>query len=99
MRRAVKLVVGSVAVVLVVLGLFLLPVVPISVPYECNGNASECAQVSISTFASATYAALHVGGVYVRDNNDGSFSRYCWMQGNPVTDPAVVDGMCGYGVL
>ncbi len=46
-----------------------------------------------------TYASFHVGAVYVRDNIDGSFSQYCWMQGNPVGDPYVNDGaMCGTGV-
>jgi hypothetical protein len=99
MKRLAKLALGSVAAVLVVLGLFLLPIVPISVGYVCNGNASECAQLSYSTFVSVTYASFHVGAVYVKDNSDGTFSQYCWMQGDPVGNPSINGGaMCGSAV-
>ena len=94
MKRAAKLALISAALVLVVLGLFLLPVVPISVQYACAGNASECAQLCISTFASVTYASFHVGAVYVKDNNDGAFSQYCWMEGNPVNPQINGGAMC-----
>jgi hypothetical protein len=96
MKRATKVVLGSGIVVGVLLGLFLLPVIPISVQYVCFGNATMCAELSYSTFASVTYASFNVGAVYVRDNNDGRFSSYCWMQGNPVNNPGVNnDAMCG----
>jgi hypothetical protein len=96
MKRATRLVLGSGTTVVVVLCLFLAPVVPISVQYACFGNASECSVLSYSTFASVTYASSHVGVVYVRDNRDGSFSQYCWMEGNPVSNPQINGGaMCG----
>ena len=96
MKRLAKLALVSAAAALVVLGVFLLPVVPISVHYACFGNTSMCSQLSYSTFSSVTYASFHVGMVYVKDNSDGSFSRYCWMQGNPVSNPGIDnDAMCG----
>jgi hypothetical protein len=95
MKRATKLVVASAIAAGAVLGLFLLPVVPIAVSYACFGIGSLCSQLSISTFASVSYASFHVGAVYVRDNTDQSFSRYCWMEGNPVGNPQVNNGaMC-----
>jgi hypothetical protein len=93
-KRAVKLALCSGIAVLVILGLVLLPVVPISVKYACFGNASECARLSISTFASVTYASFHVGAVYVKDNSDGAFSQYCWMEGNPVNPQVNGGAMC-----
>ena len=98
-KRATKLALGLVATVLVVLGVFLLPAMPISVPYACDGNASECSQLSYSTFASVTYASFHFGAVYVKDNSDGRFSQYCWMEGNPINNPSIDnDAMCGTGL-
>jgi hypothetical protein len=95
MKRETEFALGSGMTLGVVLGLFLLPVVPISVRYTCFGIGSLCSQLSISTYASVTYAVFHVGAVYVRDNADGSFSRYCWMEGNPVGNPQVNNGaMC-----
>ena len=95
MKRAAKLLLGSVIVVGVLLVLFLLPVVSISVQYACTGNATDCADLSYSTFGSVTYAAFGSGVVYVRDNTDGTFSQLCWMTGNPVNNPSVNGGaMC-----
>jgi hypothetical protein len=92
MKRATKVVLGSGIAVGVLLALFLLPVIPIPVRYACLGNASMCSELSYSTFASVTYASFSVGAVYVRDNNDGRFSSYCWMQGNPVGNPGIDNG-------
>ena len=91
MKSATKVVLGSGIVAGILFGLFLLPVMPISVNYACNGNASECSQLSYSTFASVTYASFHVGAVYVKDNSDGTFSQYCWMEGNPVNHNGVIN--------
>jgi hypothetical protein len=100
MKRLAKLGLVSAVAVLVALGVFLLPVVPISVEYACNGSASGCSQLSYSTFASVTYASFHVGAVYVKDNGDGRFNQYCWMEGNPITNPSINnDAMCGTGLL
>jgi hypothetical protein len=101
MKRATKFVLGLGVVVGVLLALFLLPVIPISVQYACFGNASMCSELSYSTFASVTYSSFHVGAVYVGDNNDGRFSSYCWMEGNPVGEPYINNGpMCGsYGAV
>jgi hypothetical protein len=80
----------------VVLGLFLVPVVSISVQYACFGNASGCSKLSYPTFASVTSTSFHIGAVYVRDNRHGSFSQYCWMEGKPVSNPPTNNGaMCG----
>jgi hypothetical protein len=95
MKRSTRLALGLGLTAGVVLGLLLLPVVPISVKYACFGNASMCSLLSYSMFASATYASFHVGAVYVRDNNDGRFSQYCWMEGDPVSNPQINSGaMC-----
>jgi hypothetical protein len=95
MKRTIKLVLGSGAAVGILLGLFILPVIPISVQYACFGNASLCSELSYSTFASVTYASFNVGAVYVW-NNHGGYNAYCWMQGNPVSNPAIDnDAVCG----
>jgi hypothetical protein len=79
--------------------LFFAPVVPISVQYACEGPASLCATISMSTYASVTYAVFSVGAVHVVNNNDPSGNQYCWMNGNPVTNAYVnLDSMCGYMV-
>lgn len=99
MRRAAK-VVSSVAVAVgVVTVLFFAPIVPISVQYACEGPASLCATISMSTYASVTFAAFSMGVVHVVNNHDSSGSQYCWMNGNPVGDPYVSQGaMCRYMV-
>jgi hypothetical protein len=99
MKRTPKVLLVSGAIV-VLLALFLLPVIPISVQYACFASASECSELSYSTFASVTYASFHAGAVYARDNNDGRFSQYCWMQGNPISDSYINNGaMCSTMVL
>jgi hypothetical protein len=85
-KRTTKLVLGSAA--LLVLGLFLLPVVPIMVVDNCNGGI-ECpvSVIPISASASVMYAYFGAGAVQV----PGSLAPghvYCLMYGNPGT-------MCG----
>ena len=95
MKQAAKLVLGLGITVGSVLALFLLPVVPIPVGYECEGPISGCSQLHYSTYASVSYASFSIGAVYVIDHNDGSFSQYCWMNGNPVGNPQINGGaMC-----
>ena len=85
---------GSGITIAIISCLFRPPAVPISVQYRCFGTASECSQLSYSTFASVTYAFFHAGAVYVKDNSDGRFSQYCWMEGNPVNPPINDGAMC-----
>jgi hypothetical protein len=97
MKRRAKLVL-SVAGVLVVLGLFLLPMVPISVAwpvvascYTPTGSISCAAYYPIregSVSASVMYAYFGVGGVQIPIANGHT---YCLMYGNPST-------MCGFAM-
>jgi hypothetical protein len=87
MKRAVKLALGL-AAVLVVLGLFLLPVVSITVVDNCSGGMEyPVSVIPVSASASVMYAYFGVGAVQV----PGPFAPghvYCLMDGNPGT-------MCG----
>jgi len=91
MKQTTKIVLGSGITICAVLAMFLLPVVPISVPYMCEAlQPAMCP--SISTFVSVTYASFRVGEVYVGGR---SFGQYCWMEGDPVRNPNVNNGaMC-----
>ncbi len=84
MKREAKLVIVLAAVVLV-LGLFLLPVVPITVEPYCSPHLIGC-PLSESVSASMMYAYFGVGSVYVPNYSGGN--NYCVMYGNPGT-------MCG----
>ena len=86
MKRTTKLVLGLVAV-LVVLGLFLLPVVPVGVGYSCNPQQdSVCPLGSSDVYAHASvmYAYFGLGAVQMPVGGQ----PYCFMYGNPGT-------MCG----
>ena len=91
MKRAAKIALVSGIAICAVSAMFLLPVVRISVPYMCEAlQPAMCP--SISTLVSVTYASFHVGAVYV---GGGSSGQYCWMEGDPVTNPNVNNGaMC-----
>lgn len=87
MKRTAKLALGL-AAVLVVLGLFLLPVVPITVSWGCEGTfAPTCFTSSAS--ASVMYAYSGIGAVQVPVLGELGGHTYCLMNGNPGT-------MCGY---
>jgi hypothetical protein len=78
-RRAVGSVLGLAAVVM--LGLFLLPVVPITVGAECkNLTVPGCAPGVQSAYASAMYAYLGYGAVQV-PGPYGS-EHYCLVSGD-----------------
>ena len=92
MRRRTKIGIGVGIAVALALVLFLLPVVPMSVEYACWGPASMCP--TPLTHVSVTYAAFSVGAVYISGYQEAP--TYCWMNGNPVTNPSVDNGaMCG----
>jgi hypothetical protein len=80
---------AAAVVVLGVLGLFLLPVVPITVVFDCSGGM-ECpvGVLPVSASASVTYAYFGFGTVQVPNTLGGGHS-YCLMYGNPGT-------MCGF---
>ncbi len=84
MKRTAKLVL-SLATVLVVLGLFLLPVVSINVE-AARGTPNSSVNYSTSASASMMYAYFGVGAVQVPGMSGGH--AYCLMYGNPGT-------MCG----
>jgi len=81
MKRTTKLALGLAAVV-VVLGLFLLPVVPITVAFS-SGPIMYVAPASVSPM----YAYLGLGMVYVPHAFSDGHS-FCWMEGSSGT-------MCG----
>jgi len=73
--------------VVVVLGLFLLPVVPITVSVDCeNLTLPGCIPGVQSAFASTMYAYFGAGAVQVPGSYDSR--SYCLMSGNPTV-------MCG----
>jgi len=82
------------AAVVVVSGLFLVPVVPIRVErVTCYGLCASIETPPLSASASVMYAYLGVGGVQVPNPvpNPGGvlvLNSYCFMYGNPGT-------MCG----
>ena len=96
MKRAAKLVLG-VAAVAVVLGLFLVPIVPITVASTEGTQNSSIVTGSYTASASMMYAYLGLGAVYVPSppNPYGAVTMlthsYCLMVGNPGT-------MCGYSM-
>jgi hypothetical protein len=67
---------------LVVLGLFLLPVVPVTFDIACNGMPG-CPHVLDSGSSSITYSYFGVGAVQVQGYNGGH--AYCLMHGSPST--------------
>ena len=86
MKRRSKVALGLI-VTLVVLGLFLLPVVPIRVTeYPPTDPTGVSGGISTSVPASPTYAYFGVGAVYVPDYLLGH--SYCLIYGSPHT-------MCG----
>ena len=96
MRRRTKIGIGVGIAVALALVLFLLPVVPMSVQYACWGlTSSMCA--TPSTHVSVTFAAFGFGVVYITGYQN---PVYCWMNGNPVTNPYIDDdAMCGIMLL
>jgi hypothetical protein len=94
MRRAAKLLIGLAATV-VALGLFLLPVVPISVAsvvtLGCNNpSGTGCASyypLQYPASASVMYAYFGLGAVQI----PSSGHSYCLMYGNPGI-------MCGFAM-
>lgn len=91
MKREVKVVLGLAAVV-VILGLLLLPVVPITVSAGCETSATinfgPCVAILASGSASVMYAYFGAGAVQVPVSSGHS---YCLMYGNPGT-------MCGFAM-
>jgi hypothetical protein len=86
MKRATKFILGAAAVV-IVLGLFLLPIVPVTVAFSPRPDLpSGGAMFTESASASPMYAYFGFGTVYVPNNHAGH--SYCLMEGNPGT-------MCG----
>jgi hypothetical protein len=95
MRRAAKLAVGL-AVAAVVLGLFLMPAVPISIEPDCASPTGTCSGgPGVPASTSVTYAYLGAGAVRVPNFSPlligpTSYS-YCLVYGNPGM-------MCGQSV-
>jgi len=91
MKRAVK--VGlAVVPIAIILGLFLLPIVPMTVSYlpckECMGG-----MIRESASASASYAFFGAGMVYVPNAYPSTGHTYFWLSGDGESGT-----ICGYAM-